>query len=89
MSTWLENVEDELTHLRAVLEWSLTRAHDVGLGARLAAALEMFWWHGGAEAEGRNWIEAALSRIGGDAEPETSARLAQAHARLLSRMLFS
>ncbi|HXW52010.1 MAG TPA: adenylate/guanylate cyclase domain-containing protein, partial [Candidatus Acidoferrales bacterium] len=50
LSRWLADVENELPHFRAVLEWSLGEDRDAALGASLAAALETFWWHGGAEA---------------------------------------
>jgi predicted ATPase/class 3 adenylate cyclase len=89
LGTWLTQVARELQHFRAVLEWSVIERNDIVLGASLASALETFWWHGGVEAEGRYWIDTAFAGLDATAYPEVSARLAQAHARLTSRVLFS
>jgi predicted ATPase/class 3 adenylate cyclase len=86
---WLALVERERRHFRAVLEWALEQGHDVAQGAELVVALEMFWWHGGVEAEGRYWIGSALTRLDAIAHPEIAARLRQAQSRLTSRILFS
>ncbi|MDQ6766526.1 MAG: adenylate/guanylate cyclase domain-containing protein [Candidatus Eremiobacteraeota bacterium] len=89
LSEWLAAVERDLANFRAVLEWALGKSRDATLGSSLAAALEMFWWHGGVEAEGRRWINAALNQIDRDAQPDLVARLTQALGLLTSRMLFS
>ncbi|HEV2037257.1 MAG TPA: adenylate/guanylate cyclase domain-containing protein [Candidatus Eremiobacteraceae bacterium] len=89
LSEWLATVERELANFRAVLEWALGKSRDATLGSSLAAALEMFWWHGGVEAEGRRWINAALNQIDRGTQPDVVARLTQALALLTSRMLFS
>ncbi|MBV8149495.1 MAG: hypothetical protein JO092_10420, partial [Candidatus Eremiobacteraeota bacterium] len=89
LDTWLLRVARELQHFRAVLEWSLSERKDIVLGASLVAALEAFWWHGGVEAEGRDWIDTALVGLDAAAYPEVAARLAEAQARLTSRILFS
>jgi predicted ATPase len=89
LSTWLTRVTRELQHFRAVLEWSLNERNDIVLGASLAAALELFWWHGGVEAEGRYWVDAAFAELDTAAHPEVTSRLAKAQARLASRILFS
>jgi len=79
----------ELQHFRAVLEWSLGESKDMILGATLAADLETLWWHGGVEAEGRKWIESALTQLDKAAHPDLAARLSQVQDRLTSRILFS
>lgn len=89
LGEWLRRVERELRHFRAVLEWSLVEGHDVALGASLAAALEAYWWHGGAEAEGRDWIESGLTKLDVSEHPQIAERLRRAQALLTSRILFS
>ena len=89
LGAWLDAVGRELENVRAVLEWSLGQGNDAELGASLAASLEMFWWHGGVEAEGRRWIETALEKVDASASPELRAALERARARLMSRLLFS
>jgi predicted ATPase len=89
LGAWLTQVARELRHFRAVFEWSLGEGNDIVLGALLAAALETFWWHGGVEAEGRYWIGTAYAGLDVAAYPEVAARLAEAQARLTSRILFS
>ena len=89
LGAWLTRVTRELRHFRAALEWSLSGRNDIVLGASLAAALETFWWHGGVEAEGRYWIDTAFTGLDTSAYPEVTARLAEAQARLASRILFS
>ncbi|MBV8459812.1 MAG: hypothetical protein JO009_02875, partial [Candidatus Eremiobacteraeota bacterium] len=86
---WLLRITRELQHFRAVLEWSLGDGKDVILGATLAADLETLWWHGGVEAEGRKWIESALTQLDKAAHPDLAARLSQVQDRLTSRILFS
>ncbi|MBV8163519.1 MAG: adenylate/guanylate cyclase domain-containing protein [Candidatus Eremiobacteraeota bacterium] len=86
---WLLRITRELQHFRAVLEWSLGESKDMILGATLAADLETLWWHGGVEAEGRKWIEAALAQLDKAAHPDLAARLSQVQDRLTSRILFS
>jgi predicted ATPase len=89
LGAWLTRVRRDLQHFRAVMEWSISERNEIVLGASLAAALEAFWWHGGVEAEGRYWIDAASAGLDTAAHPEVTARLAQAQARLASRILFS
>jgi predicted ATPase/class 3 adenylate cyclase len=89
LSEWRARLDPELENFRAVLEWSLDKARDAALGGAVAGALEMFWWHGGLEAEGRRWIGAALSQLGDGAHPEVETRLRKALALLTSRFLYS
>lgn len=89
LSEWLGRLEPEVENLRAVLEWTLENGRDAALGGAIAGALEMFWWHGGLEAEGRRWVEKALRQLDAGAHPEVAARLQRARALLVSRLLHS
>jgi predicted ATPase len=85
----LARLAREFQHFRAVLEWALSDGNDIVVGATLALALEALWWHGGVEAEGRRWIESALAQVDAQTHTALVARLAEAQARLTSRILFS
>jgi len=89
LGVWLAQAVRELKHFRAVLEWSLGEGADAALGASLATALETYWWHGGAEAEGRHWIDIALALLDPASDAELVTRLSRTQARLTSRILFS
>lgn len=89
LSEWLARLDLELENLRAVLEWALSKGQDVALGGAIVGALEMFWWHGGLEAEGRRWIEGALAQIDESKHADIVSRLRQALAVITSRVLFS
>jgi len=89
LSEFLARVELELENIRAAMDWALVKDQEVALGASLAAALQMFWWHGGVEAEGLRWIELALRKIDEDQEPAVATQLRQALALLMSRVLYS
>lgn len=89
LGAWLARVTNESQHLRAVLEWSLSERKDIVLGASIAASLDTFWRHGGVEAEGRYWIDAAVAELDTTAYPEVAGRLEEARSRLASRILFS
>jgi len=71
------------------MDWTLVKGQEVALGAFLAGALEMFWWHGGLEAEGLRWIDLALHKIDAGQQPGVAAQLRQAFALLMSRVLYS
>ena len=62
-------LDAELGNLRALLEWARGR-HDEGVTSlRLAAAAHWLWYGLGHQAEGRAWLEDALTR-GHAAPPE-------------------
>jgi tetratricopeptide (TPR) repeat protein len=65
---WLQRIDAELDHLRAVFGWC--RAGEIGgeVGLRLAGALVMYWELRGFAIEGHDWVTAML------ALPEASAR---------------
>jgi tetratricopeptide (TPR) repeat protein len=70
---WSDRMEMELDNIRAVLRWS---SHDGNPlpGLRLAANLGMFWKDRAHLTEGRQWLEALLSRDTG------TDKRARAHA---------
>src|SRR5262249_4962515 len=58
---WAGRLRAERANLRTALGWSLTTPGGTGGGLRLAAALEWFWIGCSALAEGRLWLDRALS----------------------------
>jgi predicted ATPase/class 3 adenylate cyclase len=89
LSEWLARLELEVENFRAAMDWALVRGQDVALGGSVAGALEMFWWHGGVEAEGFRWIEAALHKIDETKHADVAVQLHRALALLMSRVLYS
>lgn len=89
LSGWLAILEPELENFRATLEWTLGKGQLAALGGAVASALEMFWWHGGLEAEGIRWIRAALRQIDESENADVVVRLRRALALLTSRVLYS
>ena len=89
LGDWLRKVELDQQNFRAAIDWALTQGDDPALAGEIAASLEMFWWHGGAEAEGARWIDGALRAIDQEAHPEIASRLRQALGLIMSRMMFS
>ena len=59
---WLERLEMEHDNFRTALEYSLADAGRAEVGLRLAGALGQFWLLHGYFAEGRKWLQQALSR---------------------------
>jgi len=89
LGEWLRQAELDQENFRAAIDWALSKGGDPVLAGDIAASLEMFWWHGGAEAEGARWIDGALRAIDQDADPEVSSRLQRALGLIMSRMMFS
>jgi predicted ATPase/class 3 adenylate cyclase len=89
LGVWLAQLEPELENFRAAMDWALVRSQDVALGGAIAAALEMFWWHGGVEAEGSRWIDTALQKLDEREHADAAAQLRRALALLMSRVLYS
>lgn len=58
-ATWRQRFVAEHGNLRAALTWSLD--HDSGLALRLVNALWFSWYAEGRLAEGRRWVELALT----------------------------
>ncbi len=89
LSDWLGRLEPDVENFRAAMDWALVNDHDVALGGTIAASLEMLWWHGGVEAEGFRWIDAAFHKIDESEHPEVAAELRRALGLLMSRVLYS
>ncbi|HET9341454.1 MAG TPA: adenylate/guanylate cyclase domain-containing protein [Candidatus Eremiobacteraceae bacterium] len=89
LGEWLCRVELDQENFRAAIDWALSKGGDPALAGDIAASLEMFWWHGGAEAEGARWIDGALCAIDQEADPEIASRLRNALGLIMSRMMFS
>ncbi len=72
-AAWFDRLEADHGNLRAALEWCGECEHGAeSVCLRLVAALARFWVARGLFRQGREWIEAALSRKG--AEGRTVAR---------------
>jgi predicted ATPase/class 3 adenylate cyclase len=78
---WLQRLDTELDHLRAVFGWSRTGEIDADIGLRLAGALVMYWVFRGFAIEGHDWVTAML------ALPDAAARTV-ARARALYSAAF-
>ena len=89
LGEWLGRVELDQENFRAALDWALSSGADPVLAGEIAASLEMFWWHGGAEAEGARWIDGALRSMDQEANPKVASRLHKALGLIMSRMMFS
>lgn len=63
--TIMDRVEEEHDNLRQSLAWATDSGDGPSIGLRLAGALHRFWLPRGYIAEGRRWLEQALSRPGG------------------------
>jgi len=57
---WMDALEAEHDNLRAALRWSLEHAPESAL--RLSGAVSRFWYGHTHLSEGRQWLEAALTR---------------------------
>lgn len=65
-STWLTRLEAELGNIRAAYAWLATQPTAANqLSLRMADVLWAFWLTRGRVAEGRQYVETALSRPGG------------------------
>jgi predicted ATPase/DNA-binding SARP family transcriptional activator/DNA-binding CsgD family transcriptional regulator len=62
-AAWTRRLEADHDDLRAALRWSIDSG-DAELPLRLSGALWQFWFEAGYSAEGRRWLEEALS-LGG------------------------
>jgi DNA-binding CsgD family transcriptional regulator/tetratricopeptide (TPR) repeat protein len=79
---WLSQLEVEHDNLRAAIAWALTQG-DADLALNLAGGLHWFWFQHGHWAEGRRWLERALT-LPGAAAPSPERARALAGAGLLS-----
>jgi predicted ATPase/DNA-binding SARP family transcriptional activator len=86
---WLPRLNAEIDNLRAALDWSLHHG-DQALALRMAGLLDMFWETSGRNAEGLEWVEAALDRVNADAVPiDDHARALRARVHLDEATLFA
>ena len=86
---WLPRLEAEIDNLRAALDWSLHHG-EPALALRMAGLLAMFWEISSRNAEGLEWVEAALDRVNADAVPiEDQARALRARVHLDEATLFT
>ncbi|HEY8746120.1 MAG TPA: tetratricopeptide repeat protein, partial [Chloroflexota bacterium] len=58
---WMQRIDLEMGNMRAAHVYFLTDATCVEQRLRLAASLDFYWTHRGELAEGRSWLDAALS----------------------------
>lgn len=59
----LFQIGEELTNLRAALQWAVSEGHNPPLGLRLAGTLGRYWHLSGQWREGVDWLTAALSCV--------------------------
>jgi non-specific serine/threonine protein kinase len=74
--SWLDRLELEHDNLRAALDWLKQSGDAPGL-LRLSGFLGWFWFYRSHRAEGRTWLERALTPAGLDAFPPDRARALQ------------
>jgi predicted ATPase/DNA-binding SARP family transcriptional activator len=81
-AVWLPRLDAEVDNFRAALDWSLAR--EPALALRLAGLLYLFWEVSNRDAEGLEWVEAALDAAGDDAPVRDRARALRARVYLLA-----
>jgi predicted ATPase len=64
---WLQRLDANHDNMRAALAWS--QARNVDIAARLAGALQWFWYIRGHRSEGQAWLERLLEQTGSSAAP--------------------
>ncbi len=84
-AAWLERLEVEYDNLRAVLAWlwgagaapgaGIGHAGAAAVGVAAMRALCVFWYRRGYTSEGRAWVERALVRTEGGAQPRARAEV--------------
>ena len=79
---WLDQLDREHDNFRAALEWSAGESDDADAEVRLAAPLWRLWHFRGYFAEGRRWLEHAISRTEGT--PTVARRVALHGGSLLA-----
>jgi predicted ATPase len=81
---WLQRLDSELDHLRAVFGWSRAGEIDAEIGLRLAGALWMYWVFRGLAIEGDAWVTAMLALPGVAARTVARARALQSAAFVMA-----
>jgi tetratricopeptide (TPR) repeat protein len=72
---WLLYLDADHDNMRAVLTWSQTAAASRDIGARLAGALQWFWYIRRYKSEGRAWLERVLQESTSAAAPARAKAL--------------
>jgi predicted ATPase/class 3 adenylate cyclase len=72
---WLLRLDADHDNMRAALTWSQTAAVNVDVCARLAGALQWFWYIRRYKSEGRAWLERVLQQSTGTAAPARAKAL--------------
>jgi predicted ATPase/class 3 adenylate cyclase len=72
---WLLRLDADHDNMRAALAWSQTAAASVDVGARLAGALQWFWYIRRYKSEGRAWLERVLQQSTSAAAPARAKAL--------------
>ena len=80
---WLPRLDAEVENFRTALDWSLRHGNPTQ-GLRLAGLLTRYWEIRNRNAEGLDWIDAALEATGHDATASDRARARWAQAYLMS-----
>ena len=81
-AVWLPRLDAEVDNFRAALDWSIRHGNPTQ-GLRLAGLLAKFWDIRNRNAEGLDWIDAALEAAGHDATASDRARARTAQVYLL------
>ncbi|MBC8134574.1 MAG: tetratricopeptide repeat protein [Fibrella sp.] len=71
--TYLRRLETDYDNFQAALVWSATGTEEPEWGMRLAGALWWFWKIRGRNTEGRQYLNAALERAGGETVAQAKA----------------
>ena len=79
-NAWLLRIERELDNIRLALEWALQSDDRTLIAGRIAEQLASFWYDAGLQAEGRRWLDEALSRIDENTQLSLAGRLWRAVA---------
>jgi predicted ATPase/class 3 adenylate cyclase len=74
-SVWLLRLDADHDNMRAALAWSQTPAVRVDICARLAGALQWFWYIRRYKSEGRAWLERVLQQSTSVAAPARAKAL--------------
>jgi predicted ATPase/DNA-binding SARP family transcriptional activator len=86
---WLPRLDAEIDNLRAAFDWGLHHGEQA-VALRMAGLLAWFWEASGRNAEGLEWVDAALNRADADAVPiEDQARVLRARVHLDEAGMFA
>jgi tetratricopeptide (TPR) repeat protein len=72
---WLRRLDADHDNMRAALVWGQTAAASVDMCARLAGALQWFWYIRRYKSEGRMWLERVLQQSTSAARPARAKAL--------------